>query len=106
MRPAFQIRNRTLLLFDLLLIVTSVLASFALRLDLGPLFAYYLRSAWIMIAVALIVKPLVYYFFGLYRRYWIYASVRELRLVFFCHHDGFRNRRVVHHPHRQSWGSP
>jgi FlaA1/EpsC-like NDP-sugar epimerase len=82
MRPAFQIRNRTLLLFDLLLIVTSVLASFALRLDLGPLFAFYLRSAWVMVAVALIVKPLVYYFFGLYRRYWVYASVRELRLVF------------------------
>jgi FlaA1/EpsC-like NDP-sugar epimerase len=34
-----------------------------------------------MVGVALIVKPLVYYFFGLYRRYWVYASTRELVLI-------------------------
>jgi FlaA1/EpsC-like NDP-sugar epimerase len=81
MKPAFQIRNRFLLLVDLLLIVTSVLASFALRLDLGPVFSMYLPSAWAMVAIALVVKPIVYYLFGLYRRYWVYASVRELRLI-------------------------
>jgi FlaA1/EpsC-like NDP-sugar epimerase len=81
MRPAFQIRNRFLLIVDLLLIVTSVLASFALRLDLGPVFTAYLPSAWAMVAIALIVKPVVYYFFGLYRRYWVYASIREMRLI-------------------------
>jgi FlaA1/EpsC-like NDP-sugar epimerase len=81
MRPALQIRNRTLLLADLVLIVTSVLASFALRLDLGPAFSFYLPAAWAMIAIALVVKPIVYYLFGLYRRYWVYASVRELRLI-------------------------
>ena len=37
-----------------------------------------------MIAIALVVKPLTYYLFGLYRRYWVYASVRELRLIFFA----------------------
>ena len=36
MKPHFQIRNRFLLLADLILIVTSVLASFALRLEIGP----------------------------------------------------------------------
>jgi FlaA1/EpsC-like NDP-sugar epimerase len=81
-RPILQIRNRTLLLADLVLIVTAVLASFALRLDVGPLFNYYLPSAWTMVTIALIVKPLTYYLFGLYRRYWVYASVRELRLIF------------------------
>ena len=81
-RPILQIRNRTLLLADLVLIVTAVLASFALRLDVGPLFNYYLPSVWTMVAIAIIVKPLVYYIFGLYRRYWVYASVRELRLIF------------------------
>ena len=81
MKPAFQIRNRFLLVVDLLLIVTSVLASFALRLDLGPVFTAYLPSAWAMVAIALIVKPVVYYFFGLYRRYWVYASIREMRLI-------------------------
>lgn len=81
MKPAFQIRNRALLLADLCLIITSVLASFALRLDLGPLFVSFLPSAVTMVGLALMVKPLVYYFFGLYRRYWVYASTRELLLI-------------------------
>jgi FlaA1/EpsC-like NDP-sugar epimerase len=82
MKPPFQVRNRFLLVTDLLLIVTSALASFALRLDIGPVFLNYLPRAWLMVAVALLVKPTVYYLFGLYRRYWIYASVRELQLIF------------------------
>ncbi len=80
-KPRIQIRNRTILLADLVLIVTSVLASYALRLELGQAFAFYLPTAWVMVAVALLVKPVVYYFFGLYRRYWVYASVRELRII-------------------------
>ncbi|MCX6071602.1 MAG: hypothetical protein NTU91_12230, partial [Chloroflexi bacterium] len=81
MKPTSPIRNRFLLAADLVLIVTSVLASFALRLDLGPTFVYFMPQAWAMVGVALVVKPTVYYFFGLYRRYWVYASVRELRLI-------------------------
>jgi FlaA1/EpsC-like NDP-sugar epimerase len=81
MKPSQPIRNRFLLAGDLLLIVTSVLASFALRLDLGPTFVYFMPQAWLMVGLALVVKPTVYYFFGLYRRYWAYASVRELRLI-------------------------
>lgn len=80
-RPSLQVRNRTILLGDLVLIVTSVLASFALRLDLGSAFRDYLPSAWVMLTIALIVKPVVYYFFGLYRRIWVYASTQELRLI-------------------------
>jgi FlaA1/EpsC-like NDP-sugar epimerase len=34
-----------------------------------------------MIGVALIIKPLVYNQFGLYRRVWAYASIRELKLI-------------------------
>jgi len=82
MKPLFQIRNRYLLLADLVLIVMSVLASFALRLDIGPVFSFYLPSAWTMVLIALLLKPIVYYLFGLYRRYWVYASLRELRGIF------------------------
>ena len=81
MKPAFQIRNRFLLMVDLILIVTSVLTSFALRLDLGSVFIAFLPSARVMIIIALIVKPAIYFLFGLYRRYWVYASIRELRLI-------------------------
>lgn len=34
-----------------------------------------------MFGVALVIKPLVYYQFGLYRRLWAYASIRELKLI-------------------------
>ncbi len=66
---------------DLFLIVVAVFGSFALRLELGDRFVYYLPQALWMMALALLIKPVVYYFFGLYRRLWIYASVHELRLI-------------------------
>jgi FlaA1/EpsC-like NDP-sugar epimerase len=66
---------------DLIIIVISALGSFALRTDLGPLFNFYLTQAIWLIVISLLIKPFVYYFFGLYRRMWIYASTRELRLI-------------------------
>lgn len=76
-----NIRNRYILVVDLLLIVVSVFGSYVLRFELGDLFFQYLPSAYWMIMVALVIKPLVYYFFGIYRRMWVYASVRELVLI-------------------------
>jgi len=66
---------------DLFIIVVSVLGSFALRTDLGPLFVYYLPQALWLMGISLIIKPFVYYFLGLYRRMWIYASTKELTLI-------------------------
>jgi FlaA1/EpsC-like NDP-sugar epimerase len=66
---------------DLVLIVVSALGSFALRTDLGPLFAFYLNQAYWLIGISLIVKPIVYYYFGLYRHLWAYASAKELMLI-------------------------
>lgn len=74
-------RNRLVLIGDLLLILVAALGSFALRLDLGPLFIYYLPQAAWLVGIALIVKPLVYFSFGLYRRLWAYASIQELLLI-------------------------
>jgi len=73
-------RNRFVLLFDILLIIVSVLGSFALRLDAGQI-ADYFPAMVIMSGVALLVKIPTYYFFGLYRRLWVYASTNELRLI-------------------------
>jgi FlaA1/EpsC-like NDP-sugar epimerase len=84
MNSRIFLRSRLLFLADLLLIVVAALGSFALRTDLGPLFVYYLPQAYWLIGVALIVKPLVYYGFGLYRRLWVYASISELKLIFFA----------------------
>lgn len=81
MKAPFRRPNRWLFIGDLFLSVACVFGSFALRLPLGPLFLSYLPQALIMVGVALLVKPVVYYLFGLYRRVWAYASTRELRLI-------------------------
>jgi FlaA1/EpsC-like NDP-sugar epimerase len=81
MRSKPNIRNRYVLIIDLLLIVISVLGAYALRLELGALFYFYLPSAYWMVGVSLVSKSLVYYAFGMYRRMWVYASVKELRLI-------------------------
>jgi FlaA1/EpsC-like NDP-sugar epimerase len=81
MRNLFHFPNRLLFIGDLVLMVASVFGSFALRLELGPLFVYYLPQAITMVVVVLLVKPLVYYSFGLYSRVWAYASTRELKII-------------------------
>jgi len=75
-----HVRNRFVLIGDIALTIVSVLGSFALRLDVGEL-PYYFPAVILMCAVALLIKIPVYFFFGLYRRLWIYASTGELRLI-------------------------
>ncbi len=81
MKIALRYPNRALFLGDLFMIIVSVMGSFALRLPLGPLFLFYLPQALWMCGIALVIKPMVYYNFGLYRRVWAYASTRELKLI-------------------------
>ena len=81
MKSRVFMRSKILILADLFLILVAALGSFALRTDLGPLFMYYLPQAYWLVGVALVVKPLIYYLFGLYRRLWVYASIQELKLI-------------------------
>lgn len=77
-----RFRNRYVLLTDILLIIAAVMGSYILRLELLEDFLrYYWQGALWWIGIALLIKPLVYYFFGLYRRLWIYASISELKLI-------------------------
>lgn len=76
-----KVRNRYLLLGDIFLSLVSVLASFLIRLELIAIFPTYQQSLFWMLLVVAIIKPLVYYLFGIYRRLWRYASVRELILI-------------------------
>ena len=80
MRPRSHVRNRFVLIGDIALIIISVLGSFALRLDVGEL-PFYFPAALLMCAVALAIKIPTFFFFGLYRRLWVYASTGELRLI-------------------------
>jgi len=76
-----NLRNKYVLLGDLLLITVSILGSYALRLELGAQFFDYLPRAYWMLGISLVIKPIVYYIFGLYRRMWMYASIQELKLI-------------------------
>jgi FlaA1/EpsC-like NDP-sugar epimerase len=81
MKSRVLLRSRMLVLADIFLILVAALGSFALRTDLGPLFMFYLPQAYWLVGVALLVKPLIYHLFGLYRRLWVYASIQELKLI-------------------------
>jgi FlaA1/EpsC-like NDP-sugar epimerase len=71
------IRNRYFFVVDVLLMPLAVGISFLLRLDVAGLQPY-VRTLLIFAALAAIVKPVIFYLFGLYRRYWRYASANEL----------------------------
>jgi FlaA1/EpsC-like NDP-sugar epimerase len=70
-----RIRNRYILVVDTLLVLFAAYAAFALRLEwvmpdqIEPL--YYA-------AVCVLVKPAMFHFLGLYRRYWRYASAQDM----------------------------
>jgi FlaA1/EpsC-like NDP-sugar epimerase len=72
-------RNRYILLADLFLIAACALGAFVLRLDW--FFEGYQTGFLIFLVVSLIVKPPVFFVFGLYRRYWRYASTDDLVAV-------------------------
>lgn len=76
-----KIRNRYLFYGDIFLTLISVLASYLVRLELIAIFPTYQYSLLWMLGAAVLIKPLVYYFFGIYRNVWRYASTRELLLI-------------------------
>jgi FlaA1/EpsC-like NDP-sugar epimerase len=81
MRGKPSIRNRYLLAGDMVLAVAAVFGSYVLRLEPGPALNLYIPSAYWLAALAVIIKPPIYYAFGLYRRIWLYASMQELKLI-------------------------
>jgi FlaA1/EpsC-like NDP-sugar epimerase len=71
------IRNRYFIAADLLLTALSAVLGFAIRLDI-PQFERYAPACFLFALLAMAVKVPIYFFFGLYRRYWRYASVQEI----------------------------
>ena len=72
--------NILVLLADITITVIAITAAFALRLA-GDTITDYIGSLYWMILISLLIKPAIYYFFGLYRRLWAYASINELTLI-------------------------
>ncbi len=71
------IRNRYFFAADVAAIAISAVAAFWLRLDFGRLGGF--QDTLLVFGVtALIVKPVIFYLFGFYRRYWRYATARDV----------------------------
>ena len=77
MQQHFHIRNRYIFFIDLVLIALVLVLSFLLRLEAVAVYLDYLPTIGLMLLVAYVVKPLIYRRFGLYQRFWAYASLRE-----------------------------
>jgi len=73
----FTPRGRHLLLYDLLAIGLAIVGAFALRFDANDILAV-MRPYLPVALLPLLVQPIVNVVFGLYRREWRYASVREM----------------------------
>jgi FlaA1/EpsC-like NDP-sugar epimerase len=74
---AFVLRGRHLLLYDLAVVAIAILGAFALRFDASNVIGA-LQPFLPVVLLPLVVQPVTNIFFGLYRREWRYASVREL----------------------------
>lgn len=77
------LRSRYLLIIDLVLLLVALALSYVLRFDAFTAWAYFQRW-WPVVPVFLVVYPLTFYLFGLYRRMWQYAGSHELLAVIFA----------------------
>ena len=80
---SFALRGRHLFIYDVAVTAAAIVLAFLLRFDLSD-FARNLRDAMPAGLIPLIVMPLVFVGFGLYRREWRYASVQEMYLIVFA----------------------
>ena len=65
-------------LHDLLWILAAIWLAFWLRFNLGDIPSFYLPSLHLLIMIALPVQTLFFWYFGLYRGIWRFASLPDL----------------------------
>jgi perosamine synthetase len=71
-----MLRTWQIVLLDVLLTLLSVIFGLMLRLEIIYV-GYFLRAIWPFILIAILLRPLVFYAFGIYRRIWRYATARD-----------------------------
>src|ERR1035437_4386119 len=71
-------RNRHLFLFDVVLLAVTPTLALVMRVHSAAWVARYAPALIQFTILALIIKLVIFLLFGLYRRYWRYASVDEL----------------------------
>ena len=75
-----HLRNRYFFALDIVLLITAVVLSYVLRLDTFA-FNQFGSGFLFFTGVVIVVIPLLFYLFGIYSRYWLYASVEESAAV-------------------------
>ena len=73
-----MLRNRHFLIADLLFWTVSPTVALLIRTDASADLTRYLPALLLFTLLGLLILPLVFYHFELYRRFWRYASVDEL----------------------------
>ncbi len=81
LRKVKSLRNRHVFAADIVLIGLCVLFAFLSRFELSYLFFKFQPFMLRMIVVALVIKPILYFSFGLYSRMWSHASIPEAGLI-------------------------
>ncbi|MBX7042400.1 MAG: polysaccharide biosynthesis protein [Ignavibacteria bacterium] len=82
-RGILKLRNRHLLVFDLLFLLISPFLALTLRLDVKVDIDPYLSGLIFCTLIFLVIDMLVFLKLGLYKRYWHSASVDELAKLIF-----------------------
>lgn len=72
-----MLRTWQMILIDGFLVLISTIFGLILRLEIIYV-GFFLRAIWPFILLALVIRPLVLYIFGIYRRIWRYATTRDL----------------------------
>lgn len=76
-----SVRNRHFFLADLLLLLMTPTLALMLRVDHPSTWASYFNALIGYTVLALIIRLLLFYYFGLYTRYWLYASATDLAQI-------------------------
>ncbi len=67
---------------DMLWIGLAVYLAFAFRFDFGKIPAHHIEGAWNLLYIMLPILVVTYWFFGLYRGIWRFASLPDLQRIF------------------------
>jgi len=81
LKNLLKLRNRHLLIFDIVVFAITPLLALILRLDGNLAIQPYLSDLITATLLFVVVKIGVFYSLGFYRRYWRYAGVEELTYV-------------------------
>lgn len=88
-RNPIGLRERYLLLIDLVCILLALVFSFVIRYEALINVWPYLKYNWTLFLLVPLIRLPVYYFFRLYRRMWRYASTKEFKMIILAGLVGF-----------------